>query len=131
MTIILEQWTTIPSFSSNPSLKWVTEQTNTHFTCTYLFKGVVVVPDLSWVYLPIIVHWWATWVHSDGGWRCVLQIGLWMSLWLSSSRMHTNCCEIETSDRWWIQLCLELGLVWCCCCWYPQIKILTRVSLTV
>jgi len=54
----------------------------------YLFKGVVVVPDLSWVYLPIIVHWWAKWVHSDGGWRCVLQIGLWMSLWLSSSRMH-------------------------------------------
>lgn len=46
----------IPSFSSNrPSSGSLNNEYPLHL---HLFKSVVVVLDLSWVYLPIIVHWW-------------------------------------------------------------------------
>jgi hypothetical protein len=129
MTIILEQWTMIPSFSSN------------HPWSESLNKEIPPSPALiqrrcrrAWFELGVPAHnctLVATWVHSDGGWRCVQN-----GYGCHCGCRHLECkCKLfvrsmpviagESSSAW----SLELGLV--CCCWYPQIKIRTRVSLTV
>lgn len=96
MTIILEQWSNGFHHSQVTILEVGRWTTNTHFTCTY---SRVLSSPRNLFELGVPAHncpLVATWVHSDGGWRCVQMA---MDVIVVVVIYNAHCCE-EIQCQW-------------------------------